>query len=209
MISLSRLVHPTSTGDRYCVQIMHYGLKDSAIHAIQYRGASPDVFLDSNQRDWLTVEDGEILRKLMPWAATDKPMHTRIHRAYRNHEYAMRSSYLDVRWMFVVAGLEALINVGDEKVSKQFRERVHQLASYFAIPLTVDELKKAYSLRSKLVHAEGFLRGLGNLLPTSQHNPLYDKLESVLRQTVRHALLDVSFGDFFRDDAAVAAHWKC
>ena len=195
VISLSRLVHPTSTGDRYCVQIMHYGLKDSAIHAIQYRGASPDVFLDSNQHDWLTVEDGEVLRKLMPWAATGKMMHTRVFRAYWSHEYAMRSSYLDVRWMFVVAGLEALINVGEERVSKQFRERVHQLASYFAIPLTVDELKKAYSLRSKLVHAEGFLHGLGNVLPTNQHNPLYDKLESVLRQTVA---ITVTLGAFGR-----------
>ena len=209
VISLSRLVHPTSTGDRYCAQVMHYGLKESAVHAIQYRGASPDVFLDNNQYDWLTVEDGETLRKLIPWTATDKLMHTRIHRAYWNHEYAMRSSYLDVRWMFVVAGLEALINVGDEKVSKQFRERVHQLASYFAIPLTVDDLKKAYSLRSKLVHAVSFLHGLGNVLPTNQHNPLYDNLESVLRQTVVHALLDDSFGEFFRDDTAVKTRWKC
>ncbi len=208
VISLSRLVHPTSTGDRYCAQIMHYGLEDSAIFAIQYRGASPDVFLDSNQHDWLTVEDGETLRKLMPWAETSKLMHTRIHRAYWNHEYAMRSSYLDVRWMFVVAGLEALINVGDQQVSKQFRERVHQLASYFAIPLTIDELKKAYSLRSKLVHAEDFLHGLGNVLPTNQHTSLYHKLESVLRQTVRHALLDASFGEFFRDDNAVKTRWK-
>jgi hypothetical protein len=70
------------------------------------------------------------------------------------------------------------------RFSKQFRERVHQPASYFAIPLTLDELKKAYCLRSKLVHAEGFLHGLGNVLPTNQHNPLCDKWESVLRQTV-------------------------
>jgi hypothetical protein len=43
----------------------------------------------------------------------------------------------------------------------------------------------------------------------SEHHPLYEKLEEVLRQTVREALLDSSFGDFFRDDAAVAASWKC
>jgi hypothetical protein len=110
--------------------------------------------------------------------------------------------------MFVIAGLEALINVGDEKVSKQFRERVHQLASYLAIPLTVDELKKAYSLRSKLVHAESFLHGLGNVLPVNQQNVLYDKLESVLRHTVRRAGLDDNFGEFFRDDTAVKTRWK-
>lgn len=208
VVSFSRLVHPTSTGDRYCAQIMHYGLESSSVYAIQYRGASPDVFLGSSeQRDWLTLNDGETLRKLMSWTGRD--MHTRIHRAFWNHEYAMRSAYLDVRWMFVVGGLEALINVTEDNVSMQFRERVHQLAAHFNIALTLDELRKAYKLRSKLVHAESFLHGLGNILPMSEHTPLYEKLEEVLRQTVRQALLDVSFGDFFRDDAAVAAHWKC
>ena len=208
VVALSRLVHPTSTGDRYCAQIMHFGLEDSAVYAIQYRGASPDVFLSSNQRDWLTVEDGETLRKLMPWRAKDKLMHPRIHRAFWNHEYAMRSSYLDVRWMFVVAGLEALINIGSG-VTVQFKKRVHQLAAHFNIVFTVDELKKAYKLRSKLVHAESLLHGLGNILPTNEHNPLYEKLETVLRLTVKQALLDDSFGDSFRDDAAVRARWKC
>jgi len=36
-------------------------------------------------------------------------MHDRVHRAYLKHEYAMRWFYLDVRWMFVVSGLEGLI----------------------------------------------------------------------------------------------------
>jgi hypothetical protein len=208
VVSLSRLVHPTSIGDRYCAKIMHYGLEGSAVYAIQYRGASPDVFLSSHQRDWLTVDDGETLRKLMSWSAKDKLMHTRIHRAFWNHEYAMRSWYLDVRWMFVVAGLEALTNIGCG-VTIQFKKRIHQLAAHFNISLTVDELGKAYKLRSKLVHAESFLHGLGSIVPKTEHNPLYDKLEDVLRQTVREALLDDGFGDFFRDDAAVAARWQC
>lgn len=208
VVSLSRLVHPTSIGDRYCAQIMHYGLEGSAVYAIQYRGASPDVFLSSGQRDWFTLEDGETLRKLMPWNAKDKLMHARIHRAFWNHEYAMRSPYLDVRWMFVVAGLEALINIGSG-VTVQFKKRVPQLAAHFNIVLTVDELDKAYKLRSKLVHAESFLHGLGNILPTNEHDPLYDKLETVLRLTVKQALLDDSFGEFFRDDTAVRARWKC
>jgi hypothetical protein len=48
-----------------------------------------------------------------------------------------------------------------------------------------------------------------SLVPKTEHNPLYDKLEEVLRQTVREALLDDGFGDFFRDYAAAAARWKC
>ena len=34
-VSLSRLIHPTSVGTRYCVNVFHFGLPDSAIYAIQ------------------------------------------------------------------------------------------------------------------------------------------------------------------------------
>ena len=66
LIALSRLVHPTSVGDRYSALILDSGLEDSAIYAIQYKGISPDVFVSKTQRDWLSVQDGEELRKLMP-----------------------------------------------------------------------------------------------------------------------------------------------
>jgi hypothetical protein len=89
-IALSRLIHPTSIGDRYCARVFHFVLKDSAIQAIQYRGISPDVLLNKDHRDWLSVEDAENLRRLMPWLSKNKRMHGRIHRAYWNHEYAMR-----------------------------------------------------------------------------------------------------------------------
>src|ERR1700679_267465 len=86
-IALSQLIHPTSTGDRYCANVFHFGLRESAIQAIQNRGMSPDVFLSGKDRDWLSVGDAEALRRLMPWVSKDKAMHPRVHRAYWNHEY--------------------------------------------------------------------------------------------------------------------------
>jgi hypothetical protein len=62
-------------------------------------------------------------------------------------------------------------------------------------------------LRSNLIHAEGFLFSFSNILPTSQHNDLYEKMESLLRAVVCRCLLDESYGSFFRDDAAVEARW--
>ena len=41
VIALSRLINPTSTGDRYCAQVFRYGAKDSPIFAIRFRGVSP------------------------------------------------------------------------------------------------------------------------------------------------------------------------
>ena len=208
VIALSRLIHPTSVGDRYCALVWHFGLEDSAIQAIQYRGTSRDVLLSSKQRDWLSVEDAENLRKLTPWLSKDKRMHDRVHRAYWHHEYAMRSSHLDMRWVLVVSGLEALINVGNKDNKWQFRGRVRQLADEFGVALIDDDLSRAWDLRSKMVHAESFLYGLETILPKSQHNDLYEKLEGLLRMTVKRCFLDGEFGDYFRDDAAVANRWS-
>jgi hypothetical protein len=208
LIALSRLVRPTSVGDRYSAFILDSGLEDSAIYAIQYKGISPDVFVNKTQRDWLSVQDGEELRKLMPWLSKTKPMHDRVRRAYWNHDYAMRTAYLDMRLPLVVSGLEALINVRKNDNKWQFQDRVQQLGKHFGIGLTHDDLSKAYDLRSKIVHAESFLYGLGAILPENQHNSLYDKLECLLRMTVRTCLLDENnFGNFFRDDHDVEARW--
>jgi hypothetical protein len=207
VVALSRLIHPTSTGDRYCAKVFHVGLKDSAIFSIQYRGMSPDAILSGKSRDWLSVEDAENLRRLMPWLAKDKRMHDRVHRAYWNHEYAMRSLYLDMRWILVVSGLEALLSVGEKHLTGQFCDRGAQLASEFGVGLSDADLRLAYKLRSKLVHAESFLHGLEGVLPRSEHGQLYEKLESLLRHTVKRCLLDEEFGSLFRNDAAVEARW--
>jgi hypothetical protein len=153
------------------------------------------------------VEDGKTLRGLMPWLSKDKPMHHRVHRAYWYHEYVMRSSVLDLRFPLVVTGLEALINTSENGSGGQFRTRVPQIARSCGIDLSQEEAKKAWKLRSKLAHAEAFLYGLDPILPGNEHTELYEKLETVLRSTVRQCLLDESFGDRFRDKAAVEFHW--
>lgn len=205
--ALSRLISPTSIGERYCAKVFHFGLKDSPIQSIQHRGMSPDVILSGKHRDWLSFEDAKHLQKLMPWLSKDKPMHVRVHRAYWNHEYAMRSFYLDMRWVLVVSGLEALVTIGESDLGRQFRERVGQLAGEFRVDLTDDDLRLAWTLRSKLVHAETFLYGLESRLPRSAQSELYEKLESLLRITIRRCLLDDEFGSYFQDDEAIAKRW--
>jgi hypothetical protein len=206
-IALSRLINPTSTGERYCGKIFNSGLKDSAIQAIQFKGISADVFLGKNPRDWLSVDDGEALRKLMPWAS-QKTMHSRVHRAYWYHEYAMRSYYLDARWTLVVSGLEALVNVESHDIGQQFRTRVKRIADEFQINIKSSELSKAWKLRSNLVHGQRFLFGLETVLPKDEQSELYNKLELILRKTVRCCLENESFASHFRGDNAVKRRWK-
>lgn len=134
-------------------------------------------------------------------------MHTRIHRAYWNHEAALRSYYLDVKWVFIVTALEALMNTGENKSRMQFVERVSQLAKYFGDNISEKELHDAYTLRSELAHAQKFLFQLVDVLPQEEHVPLYAKLESLLRKTLLTSLLDPTFGDRFRDVPSVDAQW--
>lgn len=204
--ALSRLVHPTTTGGRYCAKVLEYGSSDSVIQAIQFRGTGPDAFT-GNRRDWLSVEDAKGLRDLMPWATKGRRMHGRVHRAYLYHEYAMRTWPLDLRWTLVVSGLEALVSVGDNDLSRQFRARGRRLADELRVGLTEDELRIAYKLRSKLSHGEEFLFGLKTALPQSEHRPLYDKLEQLLRSAVRRCMLEDKFADHFRDEASVEERW--
>lgn len=207
VIALSRLIRPTSTGDRYCACIVGYPGVDPPIRAVQISGVCPDVFLGDNSRDWLSPHDGLELRKLMPWVSVDRKMHDRVYRALWNHEQAMRTYYLDTRWTIVVAGLDALINVDDEEPSKwQFVRRVGKLAVEFGIALSEPELKNAWKLRSKLAHGQSFLYGLHTILAADEHKPLYDKLESVLRAAVKKCLLDQGYGAHFADGAAIRAY---
>jgi len=59
-----------------------------------------------------------------------------------------------------------------------------------------------------MVHAEGFLFDFSAILPIGQHDPLYRKLEELLRLTLKRCLLDQTFADTFRDDASVEARWR-
>jgi hypothetical protein len=211
-VALSRLIHPTRTGDRYFARVLDIGRGDSQIEAILTKGVSPDVYIDSKYPDWLSVADAEKLSKLMPWLSGGKRKHPKVWRAIWNHEYAMRSGYLDMQWILVVSGLEALFNTKDKKDKDhkwQFCERVRQRAQELGVALTDSDLSSAYDLRSKIAHGDGFLSSWETILPEMEHRGLYQKLESVLRSTVRKCLLDESFGDLFRDDDAVKNRWQC
>ena len=89
----------------------------------------------------------------------------------------------------------------------QFRERVKQLEDHFEIPMTVGELKKAYELRSGLVHSQNFVFELETVLPKEKHVPLYGRLETLLRKALLECLPNTKFGDYFRNEVSVDSRW--
>jgi hypothetical protein len=207
-VALSRLVRPTSTGARYIAEVFPYG-DDPAIQAIQMSGISPDVFIGDRKDDWLTLADGDELLQLMPWASEERKMHPRVHRAFWHHDTAMNTYYLDLRWTFVTAGLEALLTVEETQVRFQFKSRASRLAAELGVNLSPDDAHDAFTVRSKLGHAQEFLFGIHKKIPASKHIPLYDKLETTLRLAVKRCLLDSSFADVFASADTVNDRWPC
>jgi len=204
IMALSRLIRPTTIGNRYCAKIYPQPAIDPPIQALLMSGTNPDVAIADASQDWLSPEDGLELRQLMPWVSPTKQMYTRVHRAFWNHEDAMRTYFLDFRFPIVVAGLEALTTVEKSPgLTARFVRRAGQLATEFAINLSKKELEQTYKLRSEVVHGRSFLYALQGLLPQGEHRPLYDKLESLLRAAVKKCLLDENFGRRFADDRAV------
>jgi hypothetical protein len=203
-VAFSRLLVPTSVSFRYAARIRYntdHSIAD--ISPADIRGVPIDTFLSTipPERDWLTEADGVRLRTLLA-RMDSKPLPSRANRAFWYHEYAVRTYYVELRWVYVATALESLIHVSREFSGLQFRERVAQIAAELGVPsFGVDEAKQAYHLRSQLAHGQQ----LGALAPADRQ--LYDSMEEVLRRALLRSLEDDAFADTLGDDQKIKKRW--
>jgi thiosulfate reductase cytochrome b subunit len=156
----------------------------------------------TNWRNWLTEHDAKLTRHLMEaFYSSERTRPPRITRALWFHECTARTYHLDLRWVLVVTGLEALINVEKQRATQQFRTRTVGLANRCGVPWTDQDAKVAYGLRSKLAHGQHVSD------PKAEHHTLYCRMEAVLRVGVRDALLNAAFGAIFADDVQIRTEW--
>jgi hypothetical protein len=205
VVAMSRLIHLTTTGLRYAARVSTVNRDLKQILAFQPRGVTIDAFCSkAEMRDWLTEVDARRLRALMPLILTRKPLPKRIHNAHWHHEYAMRTYYIDHRWVFIITGLEALMNTSPYQGQKRFVARVGRLADIAGVIISNADLERGYALRSGLVHGQQFLSEQSNRLSEADAK-LYDQLEETLRRTVLRAFEDDSFAAHFRDEKSIDA----
>jgi hypothetical protein len=204
-IALSRLIHPTSTGFRYSAWVSDLTPDPRLIRAVPYHGISPDILLAPNSRNWLNQSEGIETQRLMDRLAL--PIRDRVKRALWNHEYAMHFYELDLRYPMVVGAFEALTNTNIRKDTLEFVYRTGCLAGQFGVALTKSELQDAYKLRSKMVHAEGFLYNFADTLPVHHQPILYQELERLLRLTLKECFMDNAFCDRFANAESVRQAW--
>ena len=172
----------------------------------QMSGISKQAFLSSSRvRDWLTEEDANALREVVPIVRQQLPR--RVHNALWHHEYACRTFYLDYRWTLVCTGLEALVHTDTFRSTHQFVGRVPQLALELCLSISESEAREAYDLRSQLAYGVSFLATATTPAPSPSQLQLYDRLEDTLRKAVLRGMRDKSFGDLFRDEGQIRKRW--
>jgi hypothetical protein len=206
-VALSRLIHPTSAGLVYAARLKFNGSdKLDEIYPAVISGISSQVFLSPmRERDWLVDADAHVLRELVPRLSL--PLPQRVHNALWHHEYAARTYYLDHRWTLVCTGLEALVHTDRGRSTAQFTKRIPALASEVGLNISEAEAAEAYDMRSRLAHGISFIGTGSSQTPSRSRVRLYDQIEDILRLAVLQGMRNATFGDVFRDDAAIRSRW--
>lgn len=202
-VAVSRLIQPTTVSLRYAARIRYNS--DSSIADVSpadIRGVGFDTYWASQpERDWLTETDGIRLRGLLK-KLDSSPLPERASRALWYHEYAVRTYYVEIRWVLVATALEALVHVEKYQSTQQFKVRVSQLANELGVTgLGLADAERAYMHRSTLAHGQK----LEQLSDPDKR--LYESMEKALRLAILKAIEDDKFAGVLSDPEEIKKRW--
>jgi hypothetical protein len=121
----------------------------------------------------------------------------RIRRALWIYEYSSWTNDAGIRWALIVTGLEALLNTGGNETTAQFKIRIANLAKRLQLDMSLTKADQAYDLRSRVVH------GCAIQDLKEKELKLYDKLDELLRQSIKKAIEDEQFRKIFESDSEI------
>lgn len=199
-LALSRLVRPTSVSFRYAARIIgRVGAERVMVRPGPVREFGAEAWTSSPERDWLSMADFSELRTMLA-AFDSQPFdpRSRVGGAFWLFEYASRTRMVDMRVPLVSTALETLLGTGGDRTTRQFIQRLPQLAAKCNLPtISNAEARRMWGLRSGLVHGErrGGLK--------TEDFERYTRMETVLRVTLKQALKDLVFRAQFENGAAI------
>jgi hypothetical protein len=203
-LALSRLVRATSAALDYAVRIIGdlrgamYEIVPGPVREFGSKACTP-----MPNRDWLSPDELRELQRIVErFTADPLPPKSRLSQALWYNEYVARTYFVDIRWTLVVTALETLLSTDANQSTRHFTKRLPALADRVnAASISNREASRIWSLRSSLVHGAKH-GGLG-----AADFVLYEKLEDVLRATLKKAVLDLSFRSIFLDAERIAAEF--
>jgi len=225
---LSRLVRDNIYSTRLAVRLVEYA--DGRCQVIPGPVDTETAFAYRSRRDrgWLDQADAAALRDLLAaFHANQDALGPRVTAALRKCENASRERFTETTAVQIVGGLEALLNTGINKATKQFISRVRALAAELGVEgMSGTKANRLYELRSDEAH------GREIQLFTSRPAPAGDGaatavemttevrgqreqaviadvalLQETLRRAARRAIEDDEFRARFDSEETVRAHW--
>ncbi len=201
-VVLSRIVHPTTINYSATARIT-YGEDGELIEIVPgpIKGHHSEAFLSAREtRDWLTADEFKELATLLQrynWPSLPE----RVRRALWTYDYTAGDYFIDTRWTLLSSAVEALVHTKQRESTAQFADGLIKLASEVGVEaVTAEDAYKIYDLRSSLAHGQGLPQISG------EEQRLYRVMETVLRLTLKRAILEQDYAEKFRTDKAVRGH---
>lgn len=216
-LTLSRLILDNAYSTEYAARVVEFA--DDHVQIIpgpvNLEGAL--AYRAHSGRDWLdAAEAAELAALLDSYWQREAQLGERIGNAIWLAEQSARRKYDFEALLSIVAGLEALLNTGPHQNTKQFKQRVPDMARELGVSgLSRSMAGRLYEQRSIAAHG----RRLRLISPRPDDpTPDYSDREAkairelalvqdVLRAAVRTSINDPEFAAHFADETAVRAKW--
>jgi hypothetical protein len=223
---LSRLVHDNAHSLEYAARVVDHedGLQQVIpIYAPAYVATSRL----RRDRDWLTVPEAEDLTQLLAdYLSVKDDLPWKVVHALNLSEEAIHQRVLQRALLLIAIALEGLIQSNRNRIAKQFRERLPQLAEEVGIDgIDEDFARELYEARSEAAHAAPVSMFKAQPQPPAEEQPEQPHGEpeppeaepdavaplalaqDLLRGVTRRAIQDAEFRQAFDSPESVAARW--
>lgn len=202
-IAVSRLVHPTVLGYDYAARLVFRD--DGKLRRVVPFEHPLPAYGGRLERPCLSPEEWQQVGKLMPELENAKQrLSTRIVRAIWYHEKAALEYWLEVRWMLLAAGVEALVgdSAGKGGLGQRFKDGLLKLAQCSDCQLTLGDASDTWhERRCQVTHGQDLPPGSSQ--GGEANDELYWRVERILGASLLKILADSTFSNHFRDDASV------
>ena len=216
VLALSRLVRDNAHGTEFGARIVDYADGEQQVIPADASDAQRAYRLTTD-RDWLDTTDAAALRDLVAaYYEHESTLPDRVGRALLTAESVSRTSVLETALPLLATGLETLANTGRQQVARQFSERLPQIAADVHVEGVTEQLcQELYTARSQAshgapIHLLSAREGEDDVAPTgppAEALAKVERLQAVLRATIRRAIEDPDFAATFASEESIRARW--
>lgn len=208
-IAISQLVRPTSVSSEFSAQIER--VDGRLVRVTHSRRCAQTYVTDTDSPPWFTQAEAAALQDLLSsyWSLAPemRSAGSRLGNALWFHAGLCQSYYVEIRLMYAVTALEALINTSTQQATKQFTTRLPLVAEEVDEEVTKTQASKIYDARSKAAHGSPTVLGA----EVAKRKKSLDQLElteRILRKLLLRGFAEKEFQAVFSSSDEVDKRWR-